>query len=159
FVFQRYQLLNNQTAAENVIMPSIYSHMPHAQRQTRSVELLHQLGLEGREHHKPSELSGGQQQRVSIARALINGADVILADEPTGALDSASGQQVLALLQQLNRENGTTVVLITHDPEVARHADRIVHMKDGEILSDSGHIAKDNVANSIPPRSFKLETF
>lgn len=159
FVFQRYQLLNNQTAAENVIMPSVYSHMPHAQRQTRSAKLLHQLGLEGREHHKPSELSGGQQQRVSIARALINGAEVILADEPTGALDSASGQQVLALLQQLNRDNGTTVVLITHDPEVARHADRIVQMKDGEILSDSGHIAKDNVENSIPPRSFKLETF
>jgi len=162
FVFQRYQLLNNQTAAENVAMPSVYSHMPKAQRQTRSQELLHQLGLEGREHHKPSELSGGQQQRVSIARALINGADVILADEPTGALDSVSGQQVLALLKQLNRDNGTTVVLITHDPEVARHADRIVHMKDGEIISDSGHSNKNDNNQSettLSQHSFKLETF
>ena len=159
FVFQRYQLLNNQTAAENVAMPSVYSHMPKDQRQTRSIELLQQLGLVGREHHKPSELSGGQQQRVSIARALINGAEVILADEPTGALDSTSGQQVLALLEQLNRDNGTTVVLITHDPEVARHADRIVHMKDGEVLSDSGHIEPQHADNTAPARSFKLETF
>jgi len=159
FVFQRYQLLNNQTAIENVAMPSVYNHMPKAQRQARAIKLLQKLGLAGREHHKPAELSGGQQQRVSIARALINGAEVILADKPTGALDSTSGQQVLALLKQLNRDNGTTVVLITHDPEVASHADRIVQMKDGEIISDCGHIAEDDVENTVTLGLLKLETF
>ncbi len=137
FVFQRYQLLANQTAQQNVAMPAIYSGVPDSQRQIKAQQLLEQLGLGERRHHTPAELSGGQQQRVSIARALINDAKVILADEPTGALDSASGVQVLELLKRLNRETGTTIVLITHDAEVAKQADRIVHMKDGEVLSDS----------------------
>lgn len=138
FVFQRYQLLSNHTALDNVAMPAVYRHTPPAQARLRAAELLHDLGMQDRQSHRPAELSGGQQQRVSIARALINGAEVILADEPTGALDSASGEQVLELLQRLNRDAGTTVVLITHDAEVARCAQRIVKMKDGEILSDSG---------------------
>ena len=99
--------------------------------------LLGRLGLKGREHHKPSELSGGQQQRVSIARALINGGEIILADEPTGALDSQSGLEVLAILSELNR-HGHTVVMVTHDMTVARHAKRIIELRDGEIISDSG---------------------
>lgn len=138
FVFQRYQLLANYSAQENVAMPAIYGGMEKNQRLALAKERLAQLGLAERSGHTPSQLSGGQQQRVSIARALINGAQVILADEPTGALDSASGQQVLALLKQLNRDTGTTVVLITHDASVAQQADRIIQMKDGHITSDSG---------------------
>ncbi|EFN5003052.1 TPA: ABC transporter ATP-binding protein, partial [Escherichia coli] len=103
----------------------------------RATALLGRLGLEGREHHKPCELSGGQQQRVSIARALINGGKIILADEPTGALDSQSGQEVLAILNELNRR-GHTVVMVTHDMKVARHAKRIIELCDGEIIADSG---------------------
>ncbi|WP_016957333.1 MacB family efflux pump subunit [Catenovulum agarivorans] len=136
FVFQRYQLLSNYTAQENVAMPAIYSGMDKSARLTRADELLARLGLAERSLHKPTELSGGQQQRVSVARALINGAEVILADEPTGALDSASGEQLLELLKQLNQE-GVTVILITHDPEVAEHADRLIQVKDGVILDDS----------------------
>lgn len=136
FVFQRYQLLANYTAQENVAMPAIYSGMEKSARLNKADNLLARLGLAERGAHKPSELSGGQQQRVSVARALINGAEVILADEPTGALDSASGEQLLVLLKQLNRE-GVTVILITHDPEVAEHADRLIQVKDGVLLSDS----------------------
>ncbi|MCV5713372.1 ATP-binding cassette domain-containing protein, partial [Escherichia coli] len=106
-------------------------------RRQRATALLGRLGLEGREHHKPCELSGGQQQRVSIARALINGGKIILADEPTGALDSQSGQEVLAILNELNRR-GHTVVMVTHDMKVARHAKRIIELCDGEIIADSG---------------------
>lgn len=142
FVFQRYQLLANHTALDNVAMPAVYSHMPAALGQQRASELLAQLGMAERSLHKPAQLSGGQQQRVSIARALINGAQVILADEPTGALDSTSGKQVLALLQQLHRDNNTTIILITHDAQVAQHAQRIITMKDGEIQSDEP--AKNN---------------
>ncbi|MFA7556089.1 MAG: MacB family efflux pump subunit [Spongiibacteraceae bacterium] len=148
FVFQRYQLLANQSALDNVMMPAVYSGMSEEDRNERAQALLQKLDIASRAQHKPAELSGGQQQRVSIARALINGAEVILADEPTGALDSASGQQVLALLQQLNTETGTTIILITHDAEVASHAERVVHMRDGEILSDS---AQSDELASIDP--------
>ncbi len=136
FVFQRYQLLSDYSAQENVAMPAIYSGMSKNERLNKANELLGRLGLAERGLHKPTELSGGQQQRVSVARALINGAEVILADEPTGALDSASGEQLLDLLKQLNQE-GVTIILITHDPEVAEHADRLIQVKDGIILSDS----------------------
>lgn len=148
FVFQRYQLLANQSALENVAMPAIYGGINKSQRHERAAELLHRLDLGSRIDHKPNELSGGQQQRVSIARALINGAEVILADEPTGALDSHSGQQVLELLQQLNRESGTTIILITHDANVAEHADRIIQMKDGQVLSD-----RANANHILPPHN------
>lgn len=144
FVFQRYQLLANYTAQENVAMPAIYSGMSKSERLNKASDLLTRLGLAERGAHKPSELSGGQQQRVSVARALINGAEVILADEPTGALDTASGEQLLALLKQLNQE-GVTVILITHDPEVAEHADRLIQVRDGVLLSDT----KDNIAHHL----------
>ncbi|MEC8485130.1 MAG: ATP-binding cassette domain-containing protein, partial [Pseudomonadota bacterium] len=143
FVFQRYQLLPTLNAQENVALPALYANTAKEQRLQKAMELLQKLGLEGREHHKPSELSGGQQQRVSIARALINGAEVILADEPTGALDSKSSKQVLALLSELN-DQGVTVILITHDAEVAAKAKRQVHIQDGKILSDS------DVSNTDP---------
>lgn len=157
FVFQRYQLLGNQTALENVAMPAIYSGQTGIQRRQRALDLLHKLGLQERADHKPTELSGGQQQRVSIARALINGADVILADEPTGALDTSSGQQVLALLKQLHQEAGTTIILITHDHQVAQQAQRIVQMRDGEVVSDNGN-SRIYSADSVPSPG-KLNTF
>ncbi|PXF28839.1 macrolide ABC transporter ATP-binding protein [Pokkaliibacter plantistimulans] len=136
FVFQSYNLIATATARENVEVPAIYTGLPAEQRQQRAAELLTSLGLENRQDHRPSQLSGGQQQRVSIARALMNGGQIILADEPTGALDSRSGEDVMALLQQLSAD-GHTVILITHDRQVAEHADRIIEIRDGHILSDS----------------------
>ncbi|QIB33926.1 MacB family efflux pump subunit [Ancylobacter pratisalsi] len=135
FVFQRYNLLPSLTAAENVEIPAIYAGAPYEERFERSHLLLERLGLGERTEHRPGQLSGGQQQRVSIARALMNAAPVILADEPTGALDTRSGEDVLALLKELNRE-GHTVILITHDPDVADHARRIVRFQDGCIVAD-----------------------
>ncbi len=140
FVFQRYNLLPSVTAAENVELPAIYAGSPKHERVERAHALLDKLGLGERTQHKPTELSGGQQQRVSIARALMNGAEVILADEPTGALDSKSGEEVLRLLKQLHAD-GHTIILITHDPQVAAHAQRIINITDGRIVSDSGVVA------------------
>ena len=137
FIFQRYHLMSDLSALGNVEMPAVYAGTPRDIRRMRSAELLSRLGLAGREHHKPGELSGGQQQRVCIARALINGGEIILADEPTGALDSRSGQDVLAILCELNRR-GHTVVIVTHDLDIARHARRIIELRDGEIIADSG---------------------
>ncbi|WP_428385575.1 MacB family efflux pump subunit [Nevskia ramosa] len=137
FVFQRYNLMTTITAAENVELPAIYAGAAKAQRVQRAAALLGQLGLGERLGHKPNQLSGGQQQRVSIARALMNGADVILADEPTGALDSKSGEEVLALLGRLHGD-GHTIILITHDAKVAAHAERIIQISDGRITEDSG---------------------
>ncbi|MEK9648528.1 MAG: ABC transporter permease, partial [Gammaproteobacteria bacterium] len=137
FVFQSYNLLSTATAEENVEVPAIYAGLNHRERRHRGEALLSSLGLGDRLDHRPSQLSGGQQQRVSIARAMMNGGKVILADEPTGALDSQSGVEVMALLEDLARE-GHTVILITHDKEVAEHADRVIEFKDGEIVSDTG---------------------
>ncbi|WP_217705084.1 MacB family efflux pump subunit [Peristeroidobacter soli] len=137
FVFQRYNLLATVSAAENVELPAIYAGMAQDARRQRAKSLLAKLGLGERTDHRPNQLSGGQQQRVSIARALMNDAEVILADEPTGALDSRSGAEVMALLKQLHSE-GRTIILITHDASVAEHAERIVHIKDGRIVDDSG---------------------
>ncbi|HHY7424798.1 TPA: MacB family efflux pump subunit [Escherichia coli] len=137
FIFQRYHLIPDLSALGNVEIPAIYANSERDSRRQRATALLGRLGLEGREHHKPCELSGGQQQCVSIARALINGGKIILADEPTGALDSQSGQEVLAILNELNRR-GHTVVMVTHDMKVARHAKRIIELCDGEIIADSG---------------------
>ncbi|MCO8152444.1 MacB family efflux pump subunit [Escherichia coli] len=137
FIFQRYHLIPDLSALGNVEISAIYANSERDSRRQRATALLGRLGLEGREHHKPCELSGGQQQRVSIARALINGGKIILADEPTGALDSQSGQEVLAILNELNRR-GHTVVMVTHDMKVARHAKRIIELCDGEIIADSG---------------------
>ncbi len=135
FVFQRYQLLGDLTALRNVEMPAIYAGLAPADRQDRARRLLERLGLADRAMHKAAELSGGQQQRVSIARALVNGGDVILADEPTGALDSASSEEVLRILQELNAR-GHTVILVTHDAKVAAHAHRVIELADGVVVAD-----------------------
>jgi macrolide transport system ATP-binding/permease protein len=137
FVFQRYNLLPSVSAAENVELPAIYAGSTKSVRMERAHALLDKLGLGDRMEHKPTELSGGQQQRVSIARALMNDAEIILADEPTGALDSKSGEEVLRLLKQLHAD-GHTIILITHDPKVAEHAQRVIQIADGRIISDSG---------------------
>ncbi len=136
FIFQRYHLLPDLSAAGNVEIPAIYAGRDRRARRARSEELLQRLGLDNRLNYRPGQLSGGQQQRVSIARALMNGGHVILADEPTGALDSRSGQDMLELLEELHAE-GHTVVIVTHDPQVAAHAQRIIEISDGEIISDS----------------------
>lgn len=139
FVFQRYNLIPTLTAAENVELPAIYAGSSLEHREERADDLLDQLGLGDRGHHKPSQLSGGQQQRVSIARALMNDPAVILADEPTGALDSRSGAEVLDMLERLNGE-GRTVVMITHDPSVAARAHRVIRLLDGRIVEDTGRV-------------------
>lgn len=135
FIFQHYQLLAHETALGNVMMPAVYTGISRTERRQRAVELLSRLGLGNRLDHRPGQLSGGQQQRVAIARALINGAEILLADEPTGALDRQSGQELLDLLAALNRD-GLTILLITHDPAVAAHAHRIIEISDGKIVSD-----------------------
>lgn len=137
FVFQSYNLLSGVSAAENVEMPAIYSGLSAQKRHERAVNLLSSLGLKDRTGHKPNQLSGGQQQRVSIARALMNGGSIILADEPTGALDSQSGRDVMQLLADLSTE-GHTVILITHDPKVGAHADRLIEISDGKVVADPG---------------------
>jgi macrolide transport system ATP-binding/permease protein len=136
FIFQRYNLLANATASENVQIPAIYAGLGATERTNRANELLTSLGMVDRLDHRPTQLSGGQQQRVSVARALMNGGRVILADEPTGALDSASGIEVMKLLRDLN-QRGHTIILITHDPALARHANRLIEMKDGLIVADT----------------------
>ncbi|MAB33034.1 macrolide transport system ATP-binding/permease protein [Thalassospira sp. MBR-102] len=135
FIFQRYHLLSDLSALGNVEVPSIYAGFDAETRRDRAMDILTRVGLGDRIHHRPSQLSGGQQQRVSIARALMNGGDVILADEPTGALDSQSGAQTLELLRNLHRD-GHTVILVTHDHDVAAHAQRIIEIRDGEIIRD-----------------------
>ena len=137
FVFQSYNLLASESAQENVEVPGIYAGLSASERGVRAESLLTTLGLGERLDHRPNQLSGGQQHRVSIARALMNGGEIILADEPTGALDSRSGVEVMALLETLARK-GHTVILITHDAEVARHADRVVEFSDGQVVRDSG---------------------
>jgi macrolide transport system ATP-binding/permease protein len=136
FIFQRYHLLPHLDAAANVEIPAIYAGMPRPVRQARARTLLARLGLSDRSHHRPGQLSGGQQQRVSIARALANGGEVILADEPTGALDSHSGKEVMAILKELHAQ-GHTIILVTHDMAVANHADRIITLRDGRVVEDS----------------------
>ncbi|WP_458735886.1 MacB family efflux pump subunit [Zobellella taiwanensis] len=152
FVFQSYHLLGGLSARENVEVPALYSGLSRAERKARAEQLLTTLGLENRLGNKPSQLSGGQQQRVSIARALMNGGDIILADEPTGALDSHSGAEVMALLTGLARQ-GHTVILITHDPKVAAQADRRIEISDGRIIADPGPAsAREDTAVPARPR-------
>ncbi|WP_436873249.1 macrolide ABC transporter ATP-binding protein/permease MacB [Kosakonia sacchari] len=135
FIFQRYHLLSHLTAAQNVEVPAVYAGTERKARLERAKALLTRLGLGERADYQPSQLSGGQQQRVSIARALMNGGQVILADEPTGALDSHSGEEVMAILHQL-RDRGHTVIIVTHDPQVAAQAERVIEIRDGEIISN-----------------------
>lgn len=147
FVFQGYHLIATESARENVEVPAIYAGMPAAARHARAAELLQRLGLGTRLEHRPSQLSGGQQQRVSIARALMNGGRIILADEPTGALDSHSGKEVMALLHEL-ADAGHTIILITHDRDVAAQARRIIEVRDGTVIADSGGLPP---ATALPP--------
>ncbi len=135
FIFQRYHLLNDLSAQENVEIPAIYAGVNREERRQRAVSLLSRLGLLDRLNYRPSQLSGGQQQRVSIARALMNGGEVILADEPTGALDTHSGTEVLNILKGLHQQ-GHTVVIVTHDMSIAKHAQRIIELRDGEVIAD-----------------------
>jgi len=136
FIFQRYQLLGDLSATGNVEIPAIYAGTAASQRHERARKLLGRLGLGERTHHRPGQLSGGQQQRVSIARALMNGGDVILADEPTGALDRASGAEVMKILEELHAD-GHTIILVTHDAQVAAHAQRVIEISDGQIVADT----------------------
>ncbi|WP_334189204.1 MacB family efflux pump subunit [Noviherbaspirillum sp.] len=135
FVFQRYQLLDELSAAQNVEMPATYANLGRNARRERAHQLLNRLGMADRTRHRPSQLSGGQQQRVSIARALMNGGDVILADEPTGALDTRTGSEVMDVLRALH-DDGHTIIIVTHDMKVAAHADRIIELSDGVVVSD-----------------------
>jgi putative ABC transport system ATP-binding protein len=140
FVFQSFNLLARTSTLENVELPLLYSESALSQRDrhARARTAIARVGLNGREGHYPSQLSGGQQQRVAIARSLINDPAIILADEPTGNLDSATSEEIMALFQELN-DNGKTIILITHEHDIAQHAKRIVHVKDGRILSDEQH--------------------
>ena len=137
FVFQGYNLLNRTTAIENVELPLIYRGTPKAERRERAVEVLHLVGLRGREHHTPSELSGGQQQRVAIARAIVTNPLVLLADEPTGNLDTIRAHEIMELLVGLNKTRGLTVIMVTHEQNMAVFANRTLRFVDGQIESDT----------------------
>ncbi len=134
FIFQAFHLLPTMTALQNVEFPMIFNRIPPKQRLERASALLSRVGLEERMRHKPTELSGGQQQRVAVARALANDPHLILADEPTGNLDSQTGQEVMALLSTLNREEQRTIVIVSHDPVVTQYATRTIHLLDGKIV-------------------------
>ncbi|MDR7267694.1 macrolide transport system ATP-binding/permease protein [Pelomonas saccharophila] len=149
FIFQRYHLLPHLDARANAALPAVYAGVGTGPRGERARALLERLGLGERLHHRPNELSGGQQQRVSIARALMNGGQIILADEPTGALDSASGAEMLRLLEELN-QRGHTIILVTHDAAVAAHARRIIELKDGKVVADNGTPAGHRPPTELP---------
>jgi putative ABC transport system ATP-binding protein len=136
FVFQGFNLLSRTSALENVELPMLYAGVDAAERHRRAVAALHSVGLAGREQNHPNQLSGGQQQRVAVARALVNDPALILADEPTGNLDSRTSIEVMEIFQRLNRERGITLVLVTHEPDIAEYADRVVVFKDGRVRKD-----------------------
>jgi len=161
FVFQNYNLLARTSALENVELPMLYNGASPQARLGRAKDMLERVGLHDREDHHPTQLSGGQQQRVAIARALLNGPRLILADEPTGNLDSKTGAEIIELFKEVNRENGITLVLVTHDPDVASHSHRIIHFKDGLIQreekrseSSPAPIAEEQRKSATEKRSF-----
>lgn len=159
FVFQQFNLLNRADALRNVELPLRYQGVGGRERSRRAKEALESVGLGQRVHHKPTELSGGQQQRVAIARALVTRPAILLADEPTGALDSKTGEEILTLFEQLHDTRGLTVIIVTHDPKVAHHANRVVSIRDGKIEKDvrithkvhHTHAAEDRAIPSINP--------
>ena len=155
FVFQNFQLLANQTARENILLPLELAG--ELNPGGRADELLAQVGLAERGHHYPVQLSGGEQQRVALARAFATRPAILLADEPTGNLDGATGERILELLADLRRRSGTTLVLVTHDPSVARLAGRAVTLRDGRVASDEGRIARDQPAAAATPRPVAVE--
>jgi putative ABC transport system ATP-binding protein len=141
FIFQNFNLLPRTTAVENVEVPLLYNpNMPRSQRRLRAIELLTRVGLADRLHHGPNQLSGGQQQRVAIARALVNSPAILLCDEPTGNLDTRTSREIMALFRKLNEEEGLTVILVTHDLEVARRAKRALALIDGQVVCDTTRI-------------------
>jgi len=154
FVFQGFQLIARTSALENVALPLVYADVAAAERKQRAMEALARVGLAGREGHTPAQLSGGQQQRVAIARALVNRPRLILADEPTGALDTRTSIEVLSLLQSLH-QSGITIVLVTHEPDIANYTDRRLVVRDGRVISDEKQAAHDAAADlaALPERA------
>jgi putative ABC transport system ATP-binding protein len=138
FIFQKFNLMPGLTAVENVMLPMTFQSVPRFQRESRAIELLQLVGLGGRMFHKPTELSGGEQQRVAIARALANDPEVILADEPTGNLDSKRGKEIMDMLSSLHEKNGKTIVMVTHDENLSKYADRIIRLRDGKTFENGG---------------------
>ena len=150
FVFQQYNLLPRQTALRNVEMPLIYRGVPTAVRKARAATALRMVGMAERMGHRPNELSGGQQQRVAIARALVGSPAIVLADEPTGALDTKTGAEIMDILASLNRKQGLTVIIVTHEPDVAAYAGRVLTLRDGQLISD-GRPAKHAILAQQTP--------
>ncbi len=157
FVFQQFHLLDRLDALSNVELPMLYAGEDRSRRREKAEAALRRVGLGERIHHRPTQLSGGQQQRVAVARALVNNPKMLLADEPTGALDSRTSVEIMALFQELNRD-GTTVVMVTHEPDVARYASRLIRFRDGHVLSDTRQAPSDAAAElaalqaDAPPR-------
>ena len=135
FIFQTFNLLPRADAVQNVELPLVYSGLPRRERKERAIKALEAVGLGERKHHRPNEMSGGQRQRVAIARALVNGPSILLADEPTGNLDSKTGEEILALMDDLHAK-GNTIILVTHEDELSQHAARVIRLRDGKIVSD-----------------------
>ena len=136
FVFQQFNLLARTSALENVELPTIYAGIPIEERERRAKDALNRVGLGERAHHHPSQLSGGQQQRVAIARALVNRPAILLADEPTGNLDSRTSVEIMDIMQRLNEEQGITIIVVTHEPDIARYAKRVIEFRDGKVKKD-----------------------
>ena len=146
FVFQGFNLLSRTSALENVELPLLYARTPTSQRKENARKAISQVGLEGREHHHPSQLSGGEQQRVAIARALVNHPSILLADEPTGNLDSKTSEEIMAIFQRLNGDLGITVIMITHEPDIASYAKRKILFKDGKVVDDRTNLSRSTAA-------------
>jgi putative ABC transport system ATP-binding protein len=146
FVFQNFNLIPRTSALENVELPLFYGDLPLTEQRTRAREALRTVGLADREHHLPNQLSGGQQQRVAIARALVNRPPLILADEPTGNLDTRTSIEILEVFRELNRSQGITILLVTHEPDIASFARRLITFRDGRVISDAPHVPRGRLA-------------